>query len=53
MSMCPVCGAFDGHLATCSRTQHDDEDLRLQGASQERQSEEQAAEQQYKHDERE
>jgi len=53
MSRCPVCGAFDGHLATCPRTEHDDEDLRLQGASQQRQNEEHAAEQQHIHDERE
>jgi hypothetical protein len=33
MSMCPVCGGFDGHLATCPRTEYDDEERRLQGCS--------------------
>jgi hypothetical protein len=31
MSMCPICGGFDGHLATCPRTEYDDEELQLQG----------------------
>jgi hypothetical protein len=26
MSMCPICGGFDGHLATCPRTEYDDEE---------------------------
>jgi hypothetical protein len=33
MSMCPICGGFDGHLPDCTQTDRDDEELRLQGFS--------------------